>query len=308
MKSARAVTHVLVDGVRYPDALRRLYGRDDLDEIEPLYLMTRWSALAEQGPILARLKGTGLADEARADGNERLPRALSLLSSEASTDELGDHLRQCVTFQEESQSEKLLRFADPLVTRHWLASYGSTVPAALMGPIATWWVADWSPNWAEPRPLRWQAFHADDATAAPDAPIPPMGPAQLAALDTVARWRLKERLTTHFATQATTAWHALPVAERGDWLDTRFDDAIAWGASTERQLAIWVDLSLHCGEDFITARDGLYACWVATLPPGARPARPDSLYALDAWCRLPEAQWQGVATSSTPSSSEVSHG
>ncbi|MGM3273342.1 hypothetical protein ACS26N_27420, partial [Bacillus cereus group sp. BC232] len=66
------------------------------------------------------------------------------------------------------------------------------------------------------------------------------------------------------------------MAERGDWLDTRFDDAIAWGASTERQLAIWVDLSLHCGEDFITARDGLYACWVATLPPGARPARPDS--------------------------------
>ncbi|XQU08249.1 DUF4123 domain-containing protein [Halomonas sp. LY9] len=57
MERPQRVTHALVDGVRFPNALQRLYRRDDLQDIEPLYLMTRWSSLAEQGPILVHLQG-----------------------------------------------------------------------------------------------------------------------------------------------------------------------------------------------------------------------------------------------------------
>ncbi|SDM94916.1 protein of unknown function [Franzmannia pantelleriensis] len=314
MSVPQEVSHALVDGVRYPQALTRLYGRDDVSEIEPLYLTTRWASLADHGPILVRLNGAGLLDELDADDD--LPRALSLLQSDASSEALSDQLRHCLTFTVDGQYEKLLRFADPLVTRHWLASYGDAVPAALMGLITTWWVAAWPPNWEDASPLVWQPFRPDDgpasSTAAPAPPFPPMGPAQLAALEAVERWRLKERLTNHFAAHAPKPWQALPPAERGDWIDARLDDAIGWGATTERQIAIWVDLSLHGGANFMTAHDGLYARWLAEQPPGARPPRPDSLYALDTWWREGERPPGGIVTSPTvlspSSSSEVPHG
>lgn len=290
MERPQAMTHALVDGVRYPNALQRLYSRDDVDEIEPLYLMTRWSSLAEQGPILVRLKSNGLADEAHA-GDERLYRSLSLLSSHASTGDLSNHLVQFVTFKGEERQEQLLRFSDPLVTRHWLSSYGYDLPAALMGPIDTWWVADWAPNWAAPRSVTWQAFRpqpsdASTTTVSLDT-FPPMGRDQLAALEAVTRWQLKERLTDYLNEHAAEAWQTRPTEGRGQWLDDRLDDAMAWGANTERQIAIWVALSLIWGDDFMTANDGLYAQWTRHVPNKARLSRQDQLKALDAWSRTP---------------------
>lgn len=291
MERPQAMTHALVDGVRYPNALKRLYGRDDIDDIEPLYLLTRWSSLAEQGPILVRLKSSHLADEAYA-GDEKLYRSLTLLSSQASTGELSKHLSRFVTFKGEGEHEQLLRFADPLVTKHWLVSYGSALPAEMMGPIDTWWVADWAPNWAEPRPLAWQIFRSHlsqvSTTAEPANSFPPMGSAQLRALDAVDRWQLKERLTDYFKEHMAEAWQQLPVEGRGIWLEERLDDAIAWGANTERQLAIWASLSLRWGEHFMTASDGLYARWVVQTAEKKPLSRQEQLYALDAWSRTQE--------------------
>ncbi|QNI02746.1 DUF4123 domain-containing protein [Halomonas sp. SH5A2] len=298
MERPQAITHALVDGIRYPNALQRLYSRNDVDEIEPLYLMTRWSSLAEQGPILVRLKSNGLAEEAYAN-DARLYRSLSLLSSPASTGDLSSHLVQFVTFKGEEGQEQLLRFGDPLVTRHWLGSYGNALPAALMGPIDTWWVADWAPDWAEPRPIIWQAFRSQvssetTTTVSADA-FPPMGRDQLTALEAVIRWQLKERLTDYFNEHAAEAWQTLPTGGHGQWLDDRLNDAIAWGANTERQMAIWVALSLFWGNDFMTANDGLYARWARHSPNKTRLSRQDQLNALDAWrCTPPINASQGI--------------
>lgn len=285
MERPQAITHALVDGVRYPNAFKRLYSRDDVDDIEPLYLMTRWSSLAEQGPILVRLKSSSLAEEANKD--DRLYRSLSLLSSQASTGELGKHLGRFMTFTGEGEHEQLLRFADPLVTKHWLSSYGSALPTEIMGPIDAWWIADWAPNWAVPRSLMWQKFCSSFSSepVMQENSFPPMGSSQLAALDVVDRWQFKERLTAYFKEHAAEAWRNLPAEDRGQWLDERLNDAIAWGGSTERQLAIWVDLSLNWGSDFIAAHDGLYHRWREHSASGSRLSRQDQLYALDAWSR-----------------------
>lgn len=292
MDRPQAITHALVDGVRYPNALKRLYSRDDIEDIEPLYLMTRWSSLAEQGPILVRLKSSHLADEAH-DDDDKLYRSLSLLSSPASTSELSRHLGQFVTFKGEGGHEQLLRFADPLVTRHWLSSYENALPVEIMGPIDTWWVADWAPNWAAPRPLMWRMFrsHISQAstTPLPASSFPPMGSAQFAALDAVDRWQLKERLTDYFSEHMAEAWQRLSDEGHGLWLEERLDDAIAWGANTERQLAIWASLSLRWGKNFMTASDGLYAQWVRQTPEQKPLSRQEQLYALDAWSRTQEA-------------------
>ena len=292
MQRPQAVTHALVDGVRYPDALRRLYSRDDIEDIEPLYLMTRWSSLAEQGPILVRLKSSRLADEACANDDSKLYRSLSLLSSQSSTGELSRHLGQFVTFNGEGGHEQLLRFADPLVTKHWLSSYGSALPADILGPIDTWWVADWAPNWAEPRPVTWQLFQSQHSQASllvmEASTFPPMGSAQLAALDTVARWQLKERLTSYFKEHMPEDWQHLSAENKGRWLDERLDDAATWGANTERQVAIWLSLSLRWGDNFMTARDGLYDRWMAQVDGNKPLFRQEQLYALDVWSRNQE--------------------
>lgn len=299
MKQPQGITHALLDGVRYPNALKRLYSRDDIEDIEPLYLMTRWASLAEQGPILVRLKSSRLADEACANDDSQLHRSISLMSSPASTSELSRRLGQFVTFKGEGEQEQLLRFADPLVTRHWLTSYGSALPAEMMGPIDTWWVADWAPNWAEPRPVTWQRFPLNDRQESPTAvqtsTFPPMGSAQLAALDNVARWQLKGRLTSYFSEHMPEEWQYLSAENRGRWLDARLGDAAAWGANTERQVAIWLSLSLRWGSDFMTARDGLYDRWI-TQSDGNKPlSRQEQLYALDAWSRTSETPPDSIA-------------
>ncbi|MBP5980087.1 MAG: DUF4123 domain-containing protein [Halomonas sp.] len=298
MQRPQAITHALVDGVRYPNTLRRLYSRDDIEDIEPLYLMTRWASLAEQGPILVRLKSSRLADEACANDDSKLYRSLSLLSSQASTGELSRHLGRFVTFNAEGGHEQLLRFADPLVTRHWLSSYGSALPADILSPIDTWWVADWAPNWAEPRPVTWQLFQSlrQASTSVMEAStLPPMGSAQLAALDAVASWQLKERLTSYFREHMPEAWRSLSAENRGQWLDERLDDAAAWGVNTERQVAIWLSLSLRWGSDFMRARDGLYEHWMKQADGNKPLSRQEQLYALDVWSRTQEAAPANIA-------------
>lgn len=305
-------THLLVDGVRLPCALERLYRQDAITDIEPLYLRTRWASLAERGPILCRLKDAGLVDVIMAGDRDFSPRTLSLLHGpEASTAELGDHLRQFVTFTAGVSHEKLLRFADPLVTRHWLASYAKAVLTEVMGPIRTWLVAEWSPNWAVPSALTWHAFYSDDSSelnAHDEHPLRTfMGAPQLAALEAVARWQFKERLAEHFQESTSQAWQKLPTESRGEWMDARIGEAMAWGTSTERQLAIWLDLSLHWGENFMSASDGLYLHWLACTAQAEGLSRQQRLYALDAWSRTPEAvALQGKASSRTYSVNEVS--
>lgn len=311
MDDSREATHALVDGVRYSRAFERLYGRDDVADIEPLYLTTRWASLAEQGPILVRLQGTGLHDEVLRETQGEWTRALTWLHSDASSAELAEHLRQFVTFEAAGQ-EKLLRFADPLVTRHWLASYGNAVPADVMGPIRTWWVAEWSPNWAATSVLTWCAFQPDESSPLGEhderSQLHVMGAPQLAALEVVTRWQFKERLAEHFLANASQAWQALPPESRGAWMDTRIDDALAWGASTERQIAIWLDLSLHWGENFMSASDGPYLHWIACTAQSERLSRQERLYALDAWSRTPEAvALLSKASIRTNTMKEVSH-
>lgn len=311
MQRPQAMTHALVDGVRYPNALKRLYSRDDIEDIEPLYLMTRWSSLAEQGPILVRLKSSRLADEACANDDSKLYRSLSLMSSQASTSELSRHLGQFVTFNGEGGHEQLLRFADPLVTRHWLSSYGNALPAALMGPIDTWWVADWVPNWAKPHPVIWQAFRPQPSgaptTTVPSDTFPPMGRDQFAALEAVTCWQLKERLTGYFTVHMPEDWQYLSAEGRSLWLDERLDDAAAWGANTERQIAIWLSLSLRWGKDFMTVRDGLYAHWIAQTSKQKPLSRQEQLYALDVWSRTQETPPDSIAQASRLKNEET-HG
>ncbi|GEK74042.1 MULTISPECIES: DUF4123 domain-containing protein [Halomonas] len=289
------ITHVLVDGVRYPDALRRLYARDDLAEIEPLYLMTRFKDLAEQGPILVAPRGRGFVDEILAEGDGELTRAMSLLTASATTEALGDHLLRFVEAEIDGIS-RLVRFADPLVLRHWLASFGDIVPAEVMGPIHAWRVAHWAPAWGATAAPQWRVFEASESSvleAGRGTPVPAMmGAPQQEALEAVARWQFKERLSAYFSRHLGEAWAEVPLDRRGDWLDARLDDAQAWGAQTERQFAIWCELALRRGETFMTASDGLYARWVAGDASRGELPRQQQLYALDDWSRSEAADQQ----------------
>ncbi|WP_136248752.1 DUF4123 domain-containing protein [Halomonas borealis] len=305
MSAPSHITHVLVDGARYPDALRRLYARDDLAEIEPLYLLTRFKDLAEQGPILVAPRDRRFVDEILAEGDGERTRAMSLLSSPASTGSLSDHLLGFVEIESEG-APRLLRFADPLVLRHWLASHGERVPVDIMGPIRSWRVAHWAPAWNEEGEPAWQAFEAAEHPT-PGKEQASKAPAMLAApqrdaLDAVARWQFKERLSAHFERNAAVPWSRLASAMRGDWLEARLDDALVWGAQTERQLAIWAELALHWGADFVTATDGPYARWVAGDASRGRLPRQQQLYTLDDWCRSGKAhQENGHRTTRTSS-------
>ncbi|BBI64250.1 hypothetical protein HSBAA_55560 [Vreelandella sulfidaeris] len=81
------------------------------------------------------------------------------------------------------------------------------------------------------------------------------------------------------------------------------------GASTERQLAIWLDLSLRWGDGFMAASDGLYTRWLAQDPKSAVLSRQEQLYALDTWSRTPAAETADMTLHpASPFTDEVSHG
>lgn len=283
------VTHALVDGVRFPRAMEHLARRKGVGEIEPLYQLTPYQQLAEHGPILVGLAGSALVEDALATSDGPLIRGVSWLSSGSDTETLGDHLRQFVEITG-AGTRRLFRFADPLVIRHWLASYGDEVPADVLGPIATWWLPLWSPNWAPTPRLTWPAFHAaikenvaTSESTTDEPPIPPshFGSAQLDSFQAVRHWQFKESLTEHFRGQAH--WRRLEPETRGEWLDTRIAEAAAWGLTTQRDTATWIDLALRWGDDFMTRHNGPYAQWREQRPEAERMSRVQRFAALDAW-------------------------
>ena len=256
--------YLLIDGVLRKGVIAELYGRDEEIEVEPLYLGTRWQDAHDLGPILVAVSPqSSLLTEARS--NVTWLSCASFLLSDRPLQEVADHLREFICARDGAGSQSLLRFADPLVTWHWLASYAPSQYAHLLGPITEWEVALVAAKWLPHTEPQWNSFTAKDH--------PPrlfdrtyIDERQEAALQQAYHWRLKERLHNWLQTYATESLQQRRLLDQGGWLDGRLQSAEQAGLISERSIAIWAMLSLEQGDDFASNPDTPYSQWKAREP------------------------------------------
>ncbi|MGY2258843.1 DUF4123 domain-containing protein [Pseudomonas sp. SDO55104_S430] len=251
--------YLLIDGVLRPDALARLYQRGEPLEIVPLYLGTRWSELQDLGPILVSLQGPSTLI-----GEEYQQADASLLSSRAPLQVVADHLRRFIAPPDVLGGSGLLRFADPLVARHWLESYQGTHLDGILGPIEAWHVPEGQHSWESAPQSVWRSFLR--AGPAPDGVNTLLGEGQLKALNRAGRWQLSERLNHSLEQREPLLLAELDESTRTQWFDQRLDEAEAWGLSSECSLAIWVEYSVRWGIGFAFQSDGPYQRWLLHNP------------------------------------------
>ncbi|WP_321346346.1 DUF4123 domain-containing protein [Halopseudomonas oceani] len=249
--------YLLIDGARYPDALARLYGRNEVLEVEPLYFDTPWHGAADLGPLLVSADpASGLFLEFETD--LALHSSAAELSSHLSLNAVAIHLRRFNHVSDVTGGETLLRYADPLVAWFWLHSYHADTLRAVMGPITRWRIAAPSSALLPQQPSRWHDFSPAPRATENALPVLPLGHPQLSALQQAYQHQLKERLYRWLQKNRKTALAAIPKHALDAWFDARLADAEAFGLSTERSIAVWCDLSLRDGSDFAVAPQGAF--------------------------------------------------
>ncbi|HDS1738051.1 DUF4123 domain-containing protein [Pseudomonas sp. BP8] len=284
MSRVNSANYLLIDGVLRPDALSALYQRTEALEIEPLYLKTRWAAVHDLGPILVSIQGaTSLIDETLDTAAGR-PDA-SLLHSDASIGSVADHLRCFIAPPDVLGGNGLLRFADPLVTRHWLDSYRGAHLDAVLGPISTWHVPEKNHVWERSERPVWRSFSRQAIHSGSLDSLGRLGESQLSALDQAARWTLIEQLYRSLEKRLPRHLARVDNGQLGRWFNERLDDAQAWGLVSKRSLAIWVECSLSWGDDFISDPSGPYQQWLARTPDAHRLAPELRIQQMDIYCQ-----------------------
>lgn len=263
MNNVSQANFLLIDGVLRPDAIVQLYQRGEPLEIEPLYIGTRWKELHDLGPILVSLRGSSnLINETYQNAIQQAD--ASLLYSRAPMQLIADHLRRFIAPPDVLGGNGLLRFADPLVARYWLDSYKGDHLDAILGPIEAWHMPESQHSWESSKPFGWRSFVRTNSV--PERVDDQLGEAQLNALDQAARWRFTERLNRSFERSHPQFLAQHDSRIRTQWFDRRLDEADAWGLSSERSLAIWVEYSLRWGDEFTLRPDGPYQHWLADTP------------------------------------------
>ena len=267
MRHPSQANYLLIDGALRPDAMVKLYQRQEPFEIDPLYLGTRWETLYEMGPILVRpsqdstLLSDWIVDESlRADS--------TLIESQAPIQLLADHLRRFINPPQSGKRTALLRFSDPLVAHFWLSSFSENADPYL-GIIDCWWVAKPTQNWEPRAQSPWQGFSGglpsqawnDHALLAAD---------QMSALEQVQRWRFIGRIHAWLSLRNPQLFAAMNSSEITQWLKSGLQAGLEWGLFTERGLAIWMEACADDGLAFITSQESRYHSWLIQNPAAAR--------------------------------------
>lgn len=280
MNNSKHPNFLLIDGVLRPGAIASLYQLGEPIEIEPLYLGTRWTELNDLGPILVKPQASSsvLRDWQRS----QLAHADScLLYSQASLNNVAEHLRNFVAPTDVNGGKGLLRFADPIVMHYWLSSYGQEHLNHLLGPIETIWTKEPAHTWLPQVAAPITPFSQTPAKEVRDKNFAMLGEQQLTALELAYRWQFKERLYAWLNVRDHRTFSLLSGDQIECWLEHVLDSAKAWGLVSERGLVTWAEICVDWGNDFASNPDTPYQNWLSHNPENGQLAPELRIEALD---------------------------
>lgn len=254
-------TYALIDGVMQKNAVADLYCKKEPLQVLPLYINTQYHDNYDLGPILvAALNGSSLMTELE----QQWSNSTSLLQSKQPLNIVAQHLIQLLTVIDESRTQSLFRFADPLVTWYWLNSYHTNALVDIMGPIDIWKVAKPIPDWQD-EPTSWHTF-TKSATPPLGFQINNFGEPQEEALQLAADFRYQNKMYHWLQKQNPKILTDKTPNQISDWLQDTFTEAKNHHLISERAIAMWIDLCADYGQDFYTQPEGLYQQWLTDNP------------------------------------------
>lgn len=252
-------TYALIDGVMRQTAIKELYQSQEPIQVIPLYIGTRFQDNYDLGPILvASLDNSELINKLQ----QEWPESTTILQSDQYLQVVADHLKQLITVTDETGSNALFRFADPLTTWYWLDSYQNNIPQEIFGPIATWQVIKPIPDWQQPT-TEWQTFTPSENTKLTNIRLDYLNEPQVKALDKAVDFRFKNKQYHLLTKKHNNPFKDKNEAQITDWLNENITEAEKNQLTTHRAIAIWLDLITDYGKDILTQPEGEYQQWLA---------------------------------------------
>jgi hypothetical protein len=126
-------SYLLLDGAQINGLVARIYGLEESPSLHLLYQQSTYEALADVGPLLVAVRPH--SELAQVFQQEWQATAGIWLESDASEDDLVEHLRSLIHVRLEGDQTTLFRYHDPRIMALWLSALKTDERDPLMGPV-----------------------------------------------------------------------------------------------------------------------------------------------------------------------------
>lgn len=255
-------TYALIDGVKYPNAIKQLYSKPLLLQVIPLYINTPYQEMYDLGAILvAELNGSTLINEVMRNNYH----AATIIHSNEYLAVVADHLKQLITIKNPTGNEIIFRFSDPVTTWHWLNSYSNELLADVLAPIQKWQVVRPTPNYTNQKAIIWDEF-INPLTDKKGIQINDFGSPQYEALDSAYHYKLKHKMYDLINKLSSSYLDSFSDEQIDSFLEERIRSAKNDNVVTEQGIASWLAISLIYESNFTHDDKGYWQLWLAKNP------------------------------------------
>lgn len=237
--------YLLLDGAQIDNLMMQIYQLDESPESHALYLGTRYQALSDVGPVLARVVSGSRLEQHFVKHWQAT--AGIWLESDASESELVEHLRSLVHAGLRSGVTVLLRYHDPRIMCQWLPELPSDQRDQVMGPVFRIRLPASHPGDSARDILR---VHRVPAARYGDAPWLRLDDEQIEMLNRAQLEAFDQRLLAHMDKHFPDCLVGQDMTARLAWAKDCRQGAQAHGYSAADEVVQWANLCALLGTDF----------------------------------------------------------
>ncbi len=130
-------SYLLLDSAQIDGLVARIYGLEESPSLHLLYQQSAYEALADVGPLLVAVRPH--SELAQVFQQEWQVTAGIWLESDASEDDLVEHLRSLIHARLEGEQTTLFRYHDPRIMALWLGPLNADGAGAAHSPTGRFW-------------------------------------------------------------------------------------------------------------------------------------------------------------------------
>jgi len=237
-------SYLLLDGAQIEGLVARIYGLEESPLLHLLYQQSAYEALAEIGPLLVAVRPH--SELAQVFQQEWQATAGIWLESDASEDDLVEHLRSLIHVRLDGDQTMLFRYHDPRIMALWLGALKTDERDPLMGPVKRIRLpADSGAELALLRENKPQAFARYD-----DIPWLRLSQEQLEQMNQAKHACFDQRLLAHLQRFFPESLQGMDVAAQQQFAALCRQSAARYGYSAPDEVTRWAGLVAELGADF----------------------------------------------------------
>ncbi|NQD95560.1 DUF4123 domain-containing protein [Pseudomonas sp. CrR25] len=237
-------SYLLLDGAQIDGLVARIYGLEESPSLHLLYQQSAYEALAEVGPLLAAVRPH--SQLAQIFQQEWQATAGIWLESDASEDDLVEHLRSLIHVRLDGDQTTLFRYHDPRIMALWLGAMKADERDPLMGPVQRIRLpADSAAELALLRENKPQVF-----ARYAGRPWLRLSREQLERMNQAKHACFDRRLLTHLQRFFPESLQGMDVAAQQQFAALCRQSAARYGYSAADEVTRWAGLVAELGADF----------------------------------------------------------